>query len=377
MSEPTSQMEAKNADTNRQRALEKLKAARLRLARSGATTSSAFIRNAALAAKERANKSETTTPISQPTSEATGTSSTSTSIQVNSNGKRPLDADQSTPSGPAPPSHNTQATHSNSQSSQTQHRNATQAEVRLPPINKKFINYVDYDFSKMKDPNGGFIVGDEMTVEELLEKKQQEMEALKREQRLEQPPLFLNPAEAPKCSECGSTDIDFKLYNVFGCNVCKCCREAMPEKYSLLTKTECREDYLLTDGELRDTDLFKHLEKPNPHKTTYNNMMLYMRYQVEEYSFKKWGGPEGLDAEYERRVEMQRKRKDKKLMKQMNDLRRKTKANAGYAVTEEEKTKGRHTHEWSAAISVQNADVPGTVRRRCAICGLTTEEVIM
>jgi DNA-repair protein complementing XP-A cells len=41
-------------------------------------------------------------------------------------------------------------------------------------------------------------------------------------------------------------------------------------------------------------------------------MMLYLRMQVEEVAWKKWGGPEGLDEEYEKREEIKRDRKVKK-----------------------------------------------------------------
>ncbi len=53
-----------------------------------------------------------------------------------------------------------------------------------------------------------------------------------------------------KCRECGSLEIDFKWDDVFSCQVCNPCKERLPEKYSLLTKTEAKEDYLLTDRRL-------------------------------------------------------------------------------------------------------------------------------
>ena len=43
-------------------------------------------------------------------------------------------------------------------------------------------------------------------------------------------------------------DIDQTFRKVFRCLVCNKCKNDKPEKYSLLTKTECKEDYLLTDG---------------------------------------------------------------------------------------------------------------------------------
>jgi DNA-repair protein complementing XP-A cells len=72
------------------------------------------------------------------------------------------------------------------------------------------------------------------------------------------------------------------------------------------------QDYLLTDDELRDENLLPHLLRANPHASTYSNMMLYLRFQVEEVAWKKWGGEEGMDAEWERREEQKRQRKERK-----------------------------------------------------------------
>lgn len=53
-----------------------------------------------------------------------------------------------------------------------------------------------------------------------------------------------------KCRECNSLEIDFVWEEVFHICVCNKCKDKFPEKYSLLTKTECKEDYLLTDRTL-------------------------------------------------------------------------------------------------------------------------------
>ena len=57
----------------------------------------------------------------------------------------------------------------------------------------------------------------------------------------------LKKEESKECVECGSLEIDWTWEEVFGCRVCNTCKEKLPDKYSLLTKTEAREDYLLTD----------------------------------------------------------------------------------------------------------------------------------
>lgn len=57
----------------------------------------------------------------------------------------------------------------------------------------------------------------------------------------------LDPIRGPRCVECKTIEIDHKFLEVFNVAVCNTCKKAVPDKYSLLTKSECREDYLLTD----------------------------------------------------------------------------------------------------------------------------------
>lgn len=248
----------------------------------------------------------------------------------------------------------------------SQLRKANQPLDRIEPA-RKFKNYIEYDLSKITDTKGGYLENEEdgessstrMTLEEWKEK-----------QKLYEAPKILSDADAPKCFECGTPELNFKLYNIFKCRVCKSCERKYPDKYSLLTKTECREDYLLTDPELKDEELLAHMERPNPYKSTYTNMMLYLRYQVEEYAFKKWGSPEGLDAEYERRVQQKKSRKEKKFRQKLNDMRRKTRAKT---LTRKGENYGPHVHDWGIPTEGLN----GTINRRCMSCGLTTEEVVI
>lgn len=46
---------------------------------------------------------------------------------------------------------------------------------------------------------------------------------------------------SPRCEGCRSLEIDNQFHKVFDVRVCKKCKEKYPEKYSLLTKTECKE----------------------------------------------------------------------------------------------------------------------------------------
>lgn len=154
---------------------------------------------------------------------------------------------------------------------------AGQQDGALRPANKKFAKIVDYDFSAMTDTKGGFLsteddpwnksmgnVGpsdgrgggppQEERPKHMTAAEWERMQTLRKLQRQKAGPYepgmsaLGDKAERKKCRECGGLEIDFVWEETFGCAVCGVCKEKMPEKYSLLTKTECREDYLITDG---------------------------------------------------------------------------------------------------------------------------------
>ena len=133
-----------------------------------------------------------------------------------------------------------------------------------------------------------------------------------------------------KCRECNSLEIDWKWQDIFGIGICNICKEKLPDKYSLLTKTEARDDYLLTDPELKDEELLPHLERPNPHKQFFHPMQLFLRLQVEAYAFspQKWGSAEALDEEYAKRQVVSKERKQKKFKNKLEDLKKRTRVEA-------------------------------------------------
>jgi DNA-repair protein complementing XP-A cells len=132
---------------------------------------------------------------------------------------------------------------------------------------RKFTKYVEYDFSKMEDTKGGFLTAEDDPHNRALHTPNQEekpahmtLKEWERHQLLKklreqkagpfEPGLSHFKAvddEQKKCRECGSLEIDWKWEEVFGTCVCNSCKDKVPEKYSLLTKTEAREDYLLTE----------------------------------------------------------------------------------------------------------------------------------
>jgi DNA-repair protein complementing XP-A cells len=116
----------------------------------------------------------------------------------------------------------------------------------------------------MTDTKGGFISRDDdphsvlaaenlgdkpagMTLEEWA--KHQKRLKMQREMKGAFEPAISAAETLVVCWECGAKEIDWKWKEVFKCRVCEKCKKEKPEKYSLLTKTEAREDYLLTDRE--------------------------------------------------------------------------------------------------------------------------------
>ncbi|KAI9699487.1 MAG: hypothetical protein M1836_003098 [Candelina mexicana] len=267
---------------------------------------------------------------------------------------------------------------------------------------QKFTKYVEYDFSKMVDTKGGFLTAEDdphnkalhapgngeekpahMTLAEW--ERHQLLRKLREQKSGPFEPVLsvLKKEESKKCRECGGLEIDWKWDEVFRCAVCERCKEKYPDKYSLLTKTEAREDYLLTDPELKDTDLLPHLSRPNPHKASFHNMMLYLRYQVEAFAFspQKWSSPENLDAEFAKREVEKRRRKDDKFQKGLKDLKKRTRFEAhrrniaagGKAGGEfgDKIGTGKHRHEWGR--TVENEEGVGV--KTCVECGMEVEEL--
>ncbi|KAG0267147.1 hypothetical protein BG011_008438 [Mortierella polycephala] len=245
----------------------------------------------------------------------------------------------------------------------------------IEPLPKSgWTKFYDYDLSKMKDTRAGFIQeldesdavgGGSPAAEDENNRKRKWQPTIAQPD----PSIFLGAEGNYECQDCTSVDIDFQLLRHFHVPVCIGCRDVQPEKYSLLTKTECRQDYLLTDPELRDTELFPFWERPNPKKTTWNNMMLYMRYQVEEFAFKKWGGPEGLDREFERRERDKEARKELKFKKELRDLRNKTRTSVWQDKRLQQRAKVHKHHFGTALVDPES----GTSVQTCVECGIQVE----
>lgn len=289
---------------------------------------------------------------------------------------------------------------------------AAAAPTRIEPA-RKFRKYIDHDLSAMTDTKGGFLAREddpfnkamrwneldtkdgEKKPSHMSEKEWERLRLLRELQRKKQGPFepglssislgAAGPAsdkeERKRCRECGSWEIDWVWDEVFKVDVCGGCKEKYPEKYSLLTKTEVKDDYLLTDEECRDEELLPHLTKPNPHKSHWHDMMLFLRCQIEEYALgpKRWGSAEALDAEFERRLEQTKERKEKKFKKGLLELKRKTRGEQfrramhgdGPKGFGEKVAGGRHEHEWGASLTRPD----GMTVKSCTECGMEVEEM--
>ncbi|ETI24759.1 DNA repair protein [Cladophialophora carrionii CBS 160.54] len=265
---------------------------------------------------------------------------------------------------------------------------------------RNFAKYVDYDFSKMADTKGGFLTQEDDPYNKALHadekdqkpshltEKEWERQQLLRSLRNRQAGPFepgitaMTDQKTKSCRECGTLEVDWKWLDVFNLAVCNTCKDKFPEKYSLLTKTEAKEDYLLTDPELKDENLLPHLERPNPHKSTWHNMFLYLRCQVEEYAFsdKKWGSAEALDAEFQNRETEKKKRKENKFKSKLADLKKRTRVEAYQRSKKggapgnfgDDMSGGKHIHEFGQPIDNPETGFPV---KTCTICGLEVEEL--
>lgn len=80
-------------------------------------------------------------------------------------------------------------------------------------------------------------------------------------------------------------------------------------------------DYLLTDDELKN---FGHLSRQNPHKGTWNDMLLFLEFQIKEYAIEKHGSLENIQKEKEERKRRAKDRKIEKMKKRIKELKKKT-----------------------------------------------------
>ncbi|KAH9511231.1 hypothetical protein DERF_009703 [Dermatophagoides farinae] len=123
------------------------------------------------------------------------------------------------------------------------------------------------------------------------------------------------------CDECDDNFSNSYLLSNFGEKICDSCKD-LKQKHKLITRTEAKQEYLLTDVDLdkRDPPL-RCIMKRNPRVYARGHMRLYLRLQVEERALEVWGSEQQLEEERENRDAKREGRKRKQFDKQMKELR--------------------------------------------------------
>lgn len=169
------------------------------------------------------------------------------------------------------------------------------------------------------------------------------------------------------CSECNDNYSNSFLLSTFGEEICDQCKD-LKGKHCLMTRTEAKNEYLLTDVDLdrREPPLRCWLRK-NPREYARGCMKLYLRMQIEERALEVWGSEEKLEEEREIREGKRESRKRKQFNKQMKQLRMATQS----SYYEKRLNRG-HEHEFGPEEPFDNPEDPDGeyFRQICSICGL-------
>ncbi|RWS13925.1 DNA repair protein complementing XP-A cells-like protein [Dinothrombium tinctorium] len=162
-----------------------------------------------------------------------------------------------------------------------------------------------------------------------------------------------------KCDECNAEFGNSILKQHFDVNVCYKCAQCDP-KYSLITRTDAKNEYLLKDCDLdlREPKL-RYIVKKNPNPMAKGDMRLYLREEIEERALQVWESEEQLEEERIRRLQRRHLRKEKQYEKQMKELRMSVRSSLF------KKKSSAHEHEFGEEIYNEEED---TYEKICKTC---------
>lgn len=121
------------------------------------------------------------------------------------------------------------------------------------------------------------------------------------------------------CQSCQSRIIDQEYFDHFGVKVCFNCKESNI-LFEILTKTQARNEYLLTDEELADSALLPSMSRRNPHNPRWADMKLYLRCQICDFAVKKYGSLEAIKEAIANKNEIRTDRKSKQFLKKLKGI---------------------------------------------------------
>nr|CAD2140345.1 unnamed protein product [Meloidogyne enterolobii] len=160
---------------------------------------------------------------------------------------------------------------------------------------------------------GGFNSDDD----ELEERREQISEALQKNQNK----LYEHLSPPELCLDCkGPLFSDAYLWkylvNQFVIN-------AELEKYKLITRTEAKTKFLLTDADLdcRKPPL-RYISRKNPHNPRYGDMKLYLRSQLEARALEVYGSFTSLEQAKQKRELNREKANERRFEKKIHSMRK-------------------------------------------------------
>jgi DNA-repair protein complementing XP-A cells len=116
---------------------------------------------------------------------------------------------------------------------------------------------------------------------------------------------------------------------------------------------------------LRDESL-PHLLRANPHKSSWSDMKLFLRCQVEKFAIRKWGSLSNIEVESESRKRLKNEKKEKRFKKKLSELRRTTRTD-----------EWQKQHNLASAASLHQHEFEATSKmgvKKCKSCDLVIEE---
>jgi DNA-repair protein complementing XP-A cells len=204
------------------------------------------------------------------------------------------------------------------------------------------------------DTAGGFLL-DERDQEEDDGQRAEKISKANEEQAEEVPLVY------QVCVECQEEFADSHLYKSFGFSCCDKCKTE--ENSQLITKTTARDEFLLKDCDFdRREPPLKFISRKNPHKSTWAEMKLYLRSQVEARALEVHGTLEKIEEEKLLREDKKEIAKIKKYNKGMHELRKAVRS------TLYDKTHKRHEHEFGESTYNEETD---EYSHACLTCDFT------
>jgi DNA-repair protein complementing XP-A cells len=216
---------------------------------------------------------------------------------------------------------------------------------------------IKIDGSKYIDSAGGFLI-DERDIEIDEGERAAKIQKVMEEEQTEEVPLTYF-----RCIECEEEFADSYLQKNFEYTACDKCKD-LDEKHELITKTNARDDYLLKDCDFdyREPPL-KFIARKNPHKSTWAEMKLYLKLQVEARALEVHGSFDEIKRQKELREEKREIGKIKKYNKQLVELKKTVRATLF-----DNRKKAAHEHEFGPSTYNEETDEYTHV---CTTCGFS------